>query len=219
MIQHTSTHSKHHDRKRGPNKKPTTTASTKRAAITTSQRQGNNNPLIIAPNRSRHGSSPSPLLLAPLTSPMNPPTSPLPHIALPVSPAAELKSPRSMDYFMHPTFLPSPKDLGLNLPASPLSSVDMPWSPPPLSPPTRKLSNVELDLPIHDLSVSHGVGAYGVHVSGDEFEALQAISQLSSSTIHPCVPTSLSTCSTQVNSFRQHLELAQESHSRLSPRS
>ncbi|KAI8337056.1 hypothetical protein BC941DRAFT_426554 [Chlamydoabsidia padenii] len=240
MIQHTSTHNKNHDRKRGPNKKSSFNKKSMTSTTTTTTRQDNNTMDYTSPLTPIAGRPSNGPLLAPLASPSTKSPSPLPHISLPVSPVPEWKSPLqrlASDYFSlaHPTCLPSPKDLGL--PSSPISITTVDdgstfyFASPPLSSPslspraTRKLSTVELELPIHDLSVSHGNHDFGVHVSGDEFEALQGISQLSGSCHHHPLDTKItlaplnSGVGCQVNSFRQHLELAQESNSRLSPRS
>ncbi|ORZ09289.1 hypothetical protein BCR42DRAFT_424121 [Absidia repens] len=130
-------------------------------------------------------------------------------------------------------------------PSSPASTSSSPMSPPLpqpeslLSPPSssaffndglsRRLSNVELALPIQELSVCHGTGTKGINITCDEFEALQAFSQLSSSSSVGTFPNatggfrsrsmSLNTGAMQVNAFRQQLALAHESCSRMSPRS
>ncbi|CAO3592451.1 unnamed protein product [Absidia cylindrospora] len=276
MVQHTSTHSKQHNKKRFMGKKQSKTKSLKTVA-----------PIINGPDTDKAKTSKG--LETPLSPPMLSSPSTSSHIVLPDSPVLSdmdfhqqqlpiitepiyYQSPitPSMDYFPsfnnkpihhlhHSTFLPSPKELNLyddsllSLPPiiptgysnSPTSSNDSSLFSSPISsaPPihfssapffssgisttSRKLSHLELALSIQDLSINHGVGNVGVDVTWDEFEALQGMSRLSclssEETLAPIYfgktrmfPSSCTSWKSQVNSFRQQMELAQESSSRLS---
>ncbi|CAO3600076.1 unnamed protein product [Absidia cylindrospora] len=300
MIQHTSTHNRKggdkkntHSKKHSNNKQHDKEMNVnKNGGVIDSQQLV---PLITTPVDMDY-SSPHPSRLSLPVSPISDMDSPcyqrLPSISgshFQHSPIITNTAGASMDYFshinnsssaippMHPTYLPSPKELLFQhmpiyplksttatneydptadgsghlssisspSPSSPASTSSSPMSlplPQPeslLSPSSssafysdgfsRRLSNVELALPIQRFSVCHGVGTKGIDITCDEFEALQAFSRLSSSSSVDTFPdatvgsrsrsVSFNTGATQVNAFRQQLSLAHESCSRMSPRS
>ncbi|ORX45474.1 hypothetical protein DM01DRAFT_1410950 [Hesseltinella vesiculosa] len=189
MIQHTATHNKQQTR----NTPSTVIKPAKRPSTNMPQYSTKHTPPLSSPH-SGYLSHPPCIHID--TGKANH----LPPIYLPVSPATE-----DMDYF-HPTFLPSPNDLGLppppadNLASPPFDGTDSSvcsgdWSaspPPSLSqqalavrPITRRLSQIDLTLPIEalqsqDISAHHTFHKDDIQVTLDEYQALQGMSRLSS---------------------------------------